>query len=93
MIVVLLLIIVLLLLLIVRLYFDFYQQKKTFETSITALEDVITALQQSQRLQSNRLQLSDGLSQQLKKSNLVLSNSILDINSDLLGQLFPKKKS
>jgi predicted Holliday junction resolvase-like endonuclease len=93
MIVILLLIIVLLIVIIIRLYFDFYQQKKTFESSITALENIIIVLNQKQRLQSSQLLLSDALSHQLKMSNTVLTDSILDMNMDLFSVSFNKKNT
>lgn len=84
--------ILLLFITIARLCFDFSKQKKTFENRIDVLEGIITTLQEKQLVQQKQLKLSDALFNQLKKSNSVLSETVLDLNVNLLEELFNKKK-
>ncbi len=86
-------IIVILIIAIVHLCYDFHHQKKTFENRIDVLEDIILTLQEKQSAQRNQLKLSDALSNQLKESNQVLSQTILDVNVDLFSVSFNKKES
>jgi flagellar basal body-associated protein FliL len=93
MIIILIVVFAMLLIAIVGLCFNFYGQKKAFETSTSTLRNNIQTLNQVKEIQSNQLSLSDTLSNQLKESNQVLSKTILDVNVDLFSISFNKKES
>lgn len=76
-------IILLLCVAIVYLSVDFVRQRKTFRRKIDSLEDVIVHISKTQHIQSDQIKLSDSLSENLKKSKSVLSNSIFDLNYEL----------
>jgi len=75
---------------IVFLCLDFYKQKRLFKNRAAILENSITLLGIQREKQLNQLKISEALFKQLKKSNQILSETILDINVDLFSVLFNK---
>jgi len=80
-------VILLLCIAIVYLLIDFLNEKKIFKKRIDALEEMILLISKKQILQSNQLKLSDDLNENLKRSKFILSNTIFDLNYELLDLL------
>lgn len=92
MIIILIMTVVFLFITIASLCFDFFKQKKSFETRIEVLENLIDKLHKQQKIHLDKLQLSETLDKQIKLSNHTLSASILDIGTDLFSSSFNKKE-
>ena len=84
MILVLLLIIVLLIAIVVFLNVQYIQQKKSFQTRIKMLQEIIVEISNKQSGQLQQLQLSEELQQRLKSDKAYLNESIFDLNYELI---------
>jgi hypothetical protein len=87
MILVLFTIIVLLIAIIVFLNVQHFQQKKSFQTRIKILQEIIVEISNKQSGQLQQLQLSEELQQRLKSDKAYLNESIFDLNYELIEML------
>ncbi|OYU81658.1 MAG: hypothetical protein CFE23_04095 [Flavobacterium sp. BFFFF1] len=72
---------------IIYLGIDFHREKKLFRKKIAALEEIIVQITRKQMLQSGQLKLSDEMSENLKKTKIVLNEDIFGLNYELFDLL------
>lgn len=67
------------------------REKKDFENRITMLEAQLRQKTQKNSHFENQILLCTMLMEQIKASNAFLNEAIFDLNSNLFGELYPKK--
>ena len=67
------------------------KNKIQFEIKIQSLEKTIIYLTKNIETQAQKIKISDDLKNNMRKSNQILSNQIVDMNMAMFAEMFPKK--
>jgi predicted Holliday junction resolvase-like endonuclease len=62
-----------------------------FQNKVQLLESLIKELSQNLKYQNQKVKLSEDLKTNMRQSNHLLSNKIVDLNNEMFEEMFQKK--
>ena len=76
---------------IIALLISYHKEKKNYKIKINLLEKIIVDLKENLENKNLKVKISDETILKIRESNKILSQDILDLNTDLFEKLYTRK--